>query len=76
MKKTDVKIGGKYYANVTGKRVEIRIDSEKAGGGWFATNLATGKKIIIRTSQRLHGEVATRKGSAKVMRSRASMGSK
>lgn len=66
MKKADVKIGGKYYANVTGKKVEIRIDSEKAGGGWFATNLATGKKILIRTAQRLHGEVTTRKGSAKV----------
>ncbi|AMV35231.1 hypothetical protein VN12_24110 [Pirellula sp. SH-Sr6A] len=66
MKKAEVKIGGKYYANVTGKRVEIRIDSEKTGGGWFATNLATGKKIIIRTAQRLQGEVAPRKGSAKV----------
>ena len=55
MKKAEVKIGGKYYANVTGKKVEVQIDSEKNGGGWFATNLATGKKINIRTAQRLHG---------------------
>ena len=45
MKKAEVKIGGKYYANVTGKKVEIQIDSEKPSGGWNATNLATGKKI-------------------------------
>ena len=43
MKKAEVKIGGKYYANVTGKKVEVQIDSEKNGGGWFATNLATGR---------------------------------
>ncbi len=65
MKKAEVKIGGKYYANVTGKKVEVQIDSEKNGGGWFATNLATGKKIHIRTAQRLHGEVGRAKSAAK-----------
>jgi hypothetical protein len=65
MKKAEVKIGGKYYANVTGKKVEVQIDSEKNGGGWFATNLATGKKIHIRTAQRLHGEVGKSKTAAK-----------
>ena len=65
MKKAEVKIGGKYYANVTGKKVEVQIDSEKAGGGWFATNLATGKKIVIRTAQRLHGEVGKGKSATK-----------
>ena len=48
MKKAEVKISGKYYANVTNKRVEIQIDSEKPSGGWDATNLATGKKIHIK----------------------------
>jgi hypothetical protein len=65
MKKAEVKIGGKYYANVTGKRVEVQIDSEKPSGGWNATNLATGKKIVIRTAQRLHGEVGKGKSTKK-----------
>ena len=65
MKKAEVKIGGKYYANVTGKKVEVQIDSEKNGGGWFATNLATGKKIHIRTAQRLQGEVGKAKSATK-----------
>jgi hypothetical protein len=66
MKKAEVKIGGKYYANVTGKRVEIQIDAEKTTGGWTATNLATGKKIHIKSAQRLQGEVGKRRGRAKV----------
>jgi hypothetical protein len=65
MKKAEVKIGGKYYANVTGKRVEIQIDAEKSTGGWAATNLATGKKIHIKSAQRLQGEVGARRGRAK-----------
>ena len=66
MKKAEVQIGGKYLANVSGKRVEIQIDSEKTTGGWSATNLATGKKIHIKSAQRLQGEVGARRGRAKV----------
>jgi hypothetical protein len=66
MKKAEVKIGGKYYANVSGNRCEIQIDAEKPRGGWDATNLATGKKIHIKSAQRLQGEVGVRKGTAKV----------
>ena len=65
MKKAEVKIGGKYYANVSGSRCEIRIDAEKPRGGWDATNLATGKKILIKSAQRLQGEVGPRRGRAK-----------
>jgi hypothetical protein len=65
MKKAEVKIGGKYYANVTGKKVEVQIDSEKASGGWNATNLATGKKIHVKSAQRLQGEVGKSKTAAK-----------
>jgi len=64
MKKAEVKIGGKYYANVTGKKVEIQIDSEKPSGGWNATNLATGKKILVKSAQRLQGEVGKSKSTA------------
>ena len=66
MKKAEVTIGGKYYANVTNKRVEIQIESEKATGGWNATNLATGKKIHIKSAQRLQGVVGAAKRQAKV----------
>ncbi len=66
MKKAEVTIGGKYYANVSGNRCEIRIDAEKPRGGWDATNLATGKKILIKSAQRLQGEVGAKRGRAKV----------
>ena len=66
MKKAEVQIGGKYHANVSGKRVEIQIDAEKATGGWSATNLATGKKIHIKSAQRLQGVVGAAKRQAKV----------
>jgi hypothetical protein len=61
MKKADVKVGGKYYANVSSKRVEVRIDAERAQGGWDATNLSTGKKVCIKTAQRLLGTVGEQK---------------
>lgn len=54
MKKTDVKIGGEYEATVSNQKVVVRIDSENASGGWDATNLATGKKVRIKTAARLH----------------------
>jgi len=57
MKKTDVKIGGVYTAKVTDKLVPARIDAENPHSGWDATNLATGKRIRIKSAQRLRGEV-------------------
>jgi len=64
MKKQDVTIGGRYHATVSDKRVEVRIDAENSHGGWDATNLATGKKIRIKTAQRLRGEVGKAKRRA------------
>jgi hypothetical protein len=55
MKKDDVKVGGTYTAKVTDKVVPVRIDAVK-GTGWTATNLATGRKVRIKSAQRLHGE--------------------
>jgi hypothetical protein len=66
MKKAEIKIGGKYYANVTGKKVMIQIDSEKPTGGWNSINLATGKAIHIKSAQRLLGEVGKSKASGNV----------
>lgn len=62
MTKADVQIGGRYYANVSGKRTEIQIDAVKPRGGRDATNLATGKKILIKSVQRLQAEVVVRRG--------------
>lgn len=55
MKKADVKIGGKYTAKVSDKLTTVRIDAENAHGGWDATNVATGKKVRIKSAQRLRG---------------------
>jgi hypothetical protein len=55
MKKDDVEVGGTYNAKVTDKVVTVRIDAVK-GMGWTATNLATGRKVRIKSAQRLHGE--------------------
>jgi len=66
MKKADVKIGGTYYANISGNKTKVRIESETRNGGWNATNLATNKKVSIRSAQRLHGEVLVKSKTTKV----------
>lgn len=53
MKKNEVKVGGMYDAKVSDKLVTVRIDSAHSGGGWNATNTATGKRIRIKSAQRL-----------------------
>ena len=57
MKKSEVKIGGVYTAKVTNKLVQVRIDAESRYGGWDATNLATGKKVRIKSPARLRAAV-------------------
>ncbi len=57
MKKADVKTGGLYIANVSGNKTEVRIDAARTSGGWDATNVRTNKKVLIKSAQRLHGEV-------------------
>jgi hypothetical protein len=53
MKKNEVQVGGVYSAKVSDKVVEVRIDAECRHGGWEATNLATNKKVRIKSAQRL-----------------------
>jgi len=53
MKKNEVKIGQCYMAKVTGNEVPVRIDAENPRGGWDAKNVATGRKVRIKTAQRL-----------------------
>ena len=64
MKKNEVKVGSPYMAKVSGKVVLVRITGESRYGGWDATNEATGKKVRIKSAQRLRGE-AKPKAAAK-----------
>lgn len=57
MKKDEVQVGKIYTAKVTDKVVPVRIDAESRHGGWDATNMATGKKVRIKSPQRLRAEV-------------------
>ena len=57
MKKNEVKIGGVYTAKVTNKVVQVRIDAESRYGGWDATNLATNKKVRIKSPTKLRAAV-------------------
>ncbi len=56
MKKNDIKIGSTYTAKVSGNIAKVRIDAENKNGGWDATNLATKKKVRIKSAQRLRAE--------------------
>jgi hypothetical protein len=55
VKKKDVRLGGRYLAKVSDRVVAVRIDSESIHGGWLATNLSTGRKVAVRSAQRLRG---------------------
>ena len=60
MKKADITIGSVYRAKVSDKVVTVRIDSTHTKGGWNATNTATGKRIRIKSAQRLRCVAAVR----------------
>jgi len=53
MKKNEVKVGQCYMAKVTNSEVPVRIEAENPHGGWDAKNVATGRKVRIKTAQRL-----------------------
>ena len=57
MKKNEVTIGGVYTAKVTNKLVQVRIDAESRYGGWDGINLATGKKVRIKSPTRLRAAI-------------------
>ena len=63
MKNNEVTLGGTYLAKVTDKVVPVRIDATNPHGGWDATNLATNKKVRIKSAQRLRGPAPDRQAS-------------
>lgn len=58
MKKSDVKIGGRYEAKVSGQIVPIIIRSEHQRKGWNAINQKTGRFIHIKSAQRLRRTIS------------------
>ena len=56
MKKTQVKIGGRYIAKVNNMLTVVRIVDENRYGGWNAVNEQTGRQIHVRSAQRLRRE--------------------
>jgi hypothetical protein len=60
MKNSEVTLSGTYLAKITDKVVPVRIDQANPHGGWDATNLATGKKVRIKSAQRLRGPAPDR----------------
>ena len=57
MQKHSVKIGTTYIVKVSGTLAKVRLTREHERGGWYGTNLATGREIRIRTAARLRSEV-------------------
>ena len=53
VKKADVVIGQKYVAKISGKLTVVRLDRQVIQGGWYATNVSTGRRVRIRTAARL-----------------------
>lgn len=59
MRKSDVQIGAVYFAKVSEYVVRVRLDETHPLGGWFATNLSTGRRIRVRTAARLRADRST-----------------
>lgn len=75
MKRNEIEIGRVYLAKVNDKMVQVRIDAENRHGGWDATNLATGKKVRIKSAQRLRVEAGSpKRASRKASKAQAQAG--
>jgi len=57
MQKHNVQVGSTYIVKVSGTLTKVRITREHDRGGWYGTNLTTGREIRIRTAARLRKEV-------------------
>jgi len=57
MKKSEVRIGETYRVKVSGNIANVRITGENPYGGWDGINVATKRKVRIKSAQRLRGLV-------------------
>ena len=62
MQKNNVKVGTTYIVKVSGALAKVRLTREHPRGGWYGTNLATGREIRIRTAARLRSEANPAQG--------------
>ena len=62
MQKQNIHIGTTYIVKVSGTLAKVRITRKHPRGGWYGTNLATGREIRIRTAARLRSEVPPAQG--------------
>ena len=62
MQKQNVHLGTTYIVKVSGTLARVRLTREHPRGGWYGTNLATGREIRIRTAARLRSEVKPTQG--------------
>ena len=71
MKKNDVKIGTKYRVKVSGSIQDVRITGENPHGGWDGVNVATKRKVRIKSPQRLRTIAGERPAKRKTIMSLA-----
>jgi hypothetical protein len=65
MLKRDVKVGSVYAVKVSGLLRPVRLDREAGAlGGWYATNLSTGRPVRIHSAQKLRYELEANVGVA------------
>ena len=76
MKKNEVQIGGVYTAKVTNRLVQVQIDDESRYGGWNATNMATNKKIRIKSPAKLREAVGGDTSKPKAKKAKATTDAK
>ena len=62
MQKQNVRIGTTYTVKVSGTLAKVKLTRESPRGGWYGTNLATGREIRIRTAARLRSEALPAQG--------------
>ena len=55
MKKNEVKTGETYRVKVSGKLADVRLTGENANGGWDGVNVATNRKVRVKSAHRLRG---------------------
>ena len=67
MKKNDVKVGETYRVKVSGSVADVRIAAENPHGGWDGINVATNRKVRIKSAQRLRGKSPAKPGGKRIM---------
>jgi len=60
MKKNEVKVGTVYRVKVSGSVQDVRITGENPHGGWDGVNVATNRKVRVKSPQRLRSVAAER----------------